>query len=55
MIELALNSGYLSDVDYLIKETYTAFVRRTVSNIPNGRELVIRHSDKIKNISEQTI
>ena len=48
LIELAIQTGRLKDVDYVLKETYTAFTKRTLSNFPNGRELVIRHLDKIK-------
>lgn len=52
LIEKMIQIGTLPDADIIIKDTYTAFYKGTISNFPNGRELVIRHPRKvIKGIS----
>lgn len=31
------------DPDFVVKCTYTSFISNSISNFPNGRELVIRN------------
>lgn len=54
LLELAINRHLLGvdNPDFVVKCTYTSFISKSVSNFPNGRELVIRNLRIIKNISE---
>lgn len=50
LIELAIFKKKFPNVDFIVKSTYTAFDKRTISNFPNGRELVIRNTNIIDKI-----
>lgn len=48
ILELAISKGAIPKPDIIVKETYTAFDKGTLSNFPNGRECAIRNRDLIK-------
>lgn len=45
----------VNDPCCVLKQTYTSFIPRTISNFPNGRELVIRDLNIIKSIEIQEV
>lgn len=55
ILEMAIKKHELigdAEPDFIVKRTYTSFIPRSISNFPNGRELVIRNLDIIKRIEK---
>lgn len=53
ILEQAIKKGMFDGIpDFMVKCTYTSFISKTISNFPNGRELVIRNIKIIDNIEK---
>ncbi|MFC2672305.1 hypothetical protein [Limosilactobacillus vaginalis] len=42
----------VSNPDFVVKCTYTSFIPKSMSNMPNGRELVVRNLEIITDVKE---
>lgn len=54
LLELAIKRNMLSvsNPDFVVKCTYTCFIPKSMSNMPNGRKLVVRNLEIITDVKE---
>lgn len=56
ILEQAIKRGMFDRIpDFMVKCTYTSFVSKSISNFPNGRELVIRNVNIINKIERAEV